>query len=720
MAETDRGEQTVSFGVFQVDLRSGELHKSGTRIKLQELPFRVLKALLDRPGQVVTREELRTLIWPNETVGDFDHAVNIAITKLRAALGDSAESPHFIETLHRRGYRFIFPVVPTHPKQQASTEQGETISEYPVDITPGKKSRVRWSWITTVLFPVLVLGGTFVWYSQRLPAPRVLKTTQITHDGFIKTSGVTDGSWLYITETTGSNRFLIQAAAAGNHSSVIPTPFANIAISDISHDHSQLLVTDPVGNETEAHLWVFPLPSGTPRRMGDVVTQWNAWGPGWAVWSPDGQIVFAKGAELYVANADGSDVRRFAAISGSASEMRFSPDGTRLRFTIQRPHQSLSIWEIRADGTDLHRLFPDHHGPASEIAGSWSHDGRYYFFTRCDDPGGCSIWTVREATGLFHPTPSSPVRLTNGPMPVFFLGNGVEDNKIFGGGWSARSELVRYDTRSRQFAPFLGGMSAGDLDFSRDGKWVAYVSNDILWRSRADGTERLQLTSPPVIPFSPRWSPDGKQIAYVDEHTGQLWKIFLVAAEGGSPRGIVSENQNQMDPSWSPDGNHLVFGRVPWIKDGAKEIAIQILDLNSKKVSAVPGSENLFAPRWSPDGRRLAALSMDGEKLLVFDFNTKQWTEWIDEPGVISYPTWSRDGIYLYYDNTSTKKPGYRRIKVGQTHSEFLIDLKDLHRGVSPPVAPLGPWSGLAPDGSALFEREIGTDEDYAFELDLP
>ena len=110
MGEAGHVEQTIQFGVFEVDLRSGELRKAGVRIKLQEQPFKVLNALLEHPGEVVTREELRSRIWPDENSGDFDHAVNIAVAKLRTALGDSADAPHLIETLHRRGYRFIFPL----------------------------------------------------------------------------------------------------------------------------------------------------------------------------------------------------------------------------------------------------------------------------------------------------------------------------------------------------------------------------------------------------------------------------------------------------------------------------------------------------------------------------------------------------------------------------------------------------------------------------------
>src|SRR6516165_3295275 len=110
MAQTERTDQTIRFGAFDVDPRSGELRKAGTRIRLQEQPFKVLLALLERPGEVVSRDELRRRIWPEESFGDFDHAVSVAVGKLRTALGDSADTPRYVETLHRRGYRFIFPM----------------------------------------------------------------------------------------------------------------------------------------------------------------------------------------------------------------------------------------------------------------------------------------------------------------------------------------------------------------------------------------------------------------------------------------------------------------------------------------------------------------------------------------------------------------------------------------------------------------------------------
>jgi Tol biopolymer transport system component len=481
-----------------------------------------------------------------------------------------------------------------------------------------------------------------------------------------------------------------------------------------------LLVAEALGTENDGQLWILPLPTGAPRRLADVVAHWSLWSPGWAVWSPDGrQLAFSRDSAIYMANGDGTNVRQLAKLSGPAFEMRFSPDGTRLRFTLWTPqHDKASIWEVGSDGTNPHPLLPDWRDPPAQIAGDWSRDGRYYFFTTSDDPNRAIVWAIRENAGLFHRWASPPVQLTTGPLPAFFIGTSADPRKIFVGSWASNGELVRYDSRSHEFVPFLGGIAATDVAFSSDGQWVVYhqYPDVTLWRSRVDGSERLQLTCPPVFPFLPRWSPDGKQIAYVDEQ-GPLWKIFLISAQGGTPRPILSENQNELAPSWSPDGKQLAFGRVPWLAASADKIGIQILDLDSRRVATVPGSENLFFPSWSPNGQYLAAVSKDQKKLLLFDFKTQKWTDWINEPGAVTYPTWSRDGTYVYYDNTSTDRPGYRRAKVGQTRSELLIDLRVLHRGLD---SMLGSWSGITPDGSALFARDTSTGEFYALELELP
>ena len=121
MSETRLAEAMVFFDVFQVDLRAGELHRDGLRIKLQEQPFRVLSLLIGRAGEIVTRDELREKLWPADTFVDFDHGLNSAVARLREALRDSAEKPRFIETIAKRGYRFIAPLKTSTPEVVVSS-----------------------------------------------------------------------------------------------------------------------------------------------------------------------------------------------------------------------------------------------------------------------------------------------------------------------------------------------------------------------------------------------------------------------------------------------------------------------------------------------------------------------------------------------------------------------------------------------------------------------
>src|SRR4051812_28574421 len=142
-----RHTSVVRFGTYEIALHSGELRKAGVRIRVQQQPLRLLELLLERPGEVVTREELRSRIWPNESFGDFDQAVNVAIAKLRGALGDSADNPRFIETLPRRGYRFIAPVSivnPTNDLQLAREIPSRIIGRSSIQ-DPGVAGRARHS-----------------------------------------------------------------------------------------------------------------------------------------------------------------------------------------------------------------------------------------------------------------------------------------------------------------------------------------------------------------------------------------------------------------------------------------------------------------------------------------------------------------------------------------------------------------------------------------------
>ena len=700
------------FGVFEADARTEELRKEGLCLRLPGQSFRVLLLLLENPGEMVTREVLRKTLWPEDTFVDFDHGLNAAVNRLREALGDSADHPKFIETLPRRGYRFI-GTINNHENKSASVvapPKGDPAFEKVAALDaarPDADINFRWIGVLAVVTVVLAIAAMLVWLRLPPVPPRVLATTQLTSDGVQKLGLLTDGSRLYITETKGTSQFLVQASVAGGETSTIPTTFPDVSLVDISPDHSRLLVeTNDLGRNGKAEFWALPLPSGPPLRVADVTGSDGGW-------SPDGRrLVFARGDDVYLAKADGTDARKLFTMADGASDLRFSPDSNRIRFNARKDN-SMSIWEIRTDGTNLHPMLSGWRNPPSECCGVWSPNGRYYFFLR-NTPAGGNIWVLQESNSVFRKHDSGPFQLTAGPMLFRTLTPSADGKKLFVDGFQARGELIRYDAQRRGFVPFLSGISASDLRFSRDGKWVAYVSypEGTLWRSRVDGSDRLQVTSPPVIAALPHWSPDGTQIAFEDLQTG-LRKIFLVSANGGVAHELLAENLDQSDPEWSPDGKQIVFAHL---SRNLEQVSIQLLDLNSKQVSIVPGSQGLFSPRWSPDGRYLAALPCDSTKIVIFDSKSQKWSDWVSGPGLRGFPAWSRGGQYLYFDTYATEAPGYYRVKLGQSRPELVVDLKDLKRNFGQE----GTWSGLTPDDSPLFLRDVSTDEIYTLDLELP
>jgi len=405
----------IRFSTFEVNLHTGELRQRGQKVKLQEQSLQVLAALLERPGELVTREELRRKLWPVDTFVDFEHSLNAAIKRLRDALGESAETPIFIGTLARRGYRFIVPIVQDEGPQCEAQQRVPTSGLVPAVLAPSAvkvaaPDRNLWKATIPAGALVIVLVGIFVWIGRPLPPPKVLNTTQITHDGVPKQSGIlTDGSRLFIIETNGARTFLAQASVTGGDTSFIPTPFTNIAVSDISRDHSHLLAANFVGTESESQLWTLPIAAGTPRELSDLVGHSG-------VWSPDGrQLALAKGSDIYIANADGTNARKLVTVSGAAYWIRFSPDGSRLRFTRGLQGTSSAIWEVRLDGTDFHPVLKGLNGPPSECCGVWSADGRYYLFVNNTSDLRRDIWALRESGGILRQTVVGTVSTDNWP-----------------------------------------------------------------------------------------------------------------------------------------------------------------------------------------------------------------------------------------------------------------------------------------------------------------
>jgi Tol biopolymer transport system component/DNA-binding winged helix-turn-helix (wHTH) protein len=707
----------VRFGSFEVDLRAGELRKSGLKIKLQGQPLAVLALLLERSGQVVTREELQQKLWAGDTFVDFEHGLNKAIGKVREALGDDADNPRFIETLPRRGYRFIAPIdvwAGLVPAQQGDPQRVRLRPQTDVGVTVREPPLQR-HWVLGLSGAAIVaIAVLSYWLTRPLMPPKVSGYTRITNDGRAKSFRldafpviVTDGLRLYFAEAanSGMRSTLNQASASGGETSPVPAPFEqNIELGDIASSRSDLLLQTFSAGESEMPIWILPALGGVPRRVGDVSGRDAAWSPNRE------KIAYAKGHELYVCKADGTETLRLVAARGQVRWPRWSPSGSILRFSVGDPGGGTSIEEVSAVGGRSRALLPGWKG--IHCCGNWTPDGGYYVFQSTSD-SGTDIWALRERTGFFRKGNGEPVQLTAGPMNFRSPVSSVDGKKLFVIGEQPRGELVRFESKSGQFVPYLGGISAHDLDVSKDGQWVAYTSypERMLWRSRVDGSQRLQLTSLPMQAWLPRWSPDGKRIAFSAAVPGEPDRIYVVAADGGRPAQLTARNHYEADPNWSPDQNSLMIGGEPWFEGS---VAIHLFDLKTRQVSTLPGSEGLYSPHWSPDGRYVVAMSRDARELMLFDFSTHKWTELLNSPA--AYPNWSRDGRYIYFINPYIAEPAVYRMRISDRKLELVTTLSRQRLGWN--IA--GKWTGLAGDDSPLVLRDTGSEEIYALDWDVP
>jgi Tol biopolymer transport system component len=576
------------------------------------------------------------------------------------------------------------------------------------------KTRI-WLSILTIV-GLFILGTTLrsdLQGAANSTVPRVTAIKQVTHDGYRKTNLLSDDSSLFVTEVPGANRMIAKLDLAGSGRVVLPTPFSSLQALDLSPDHSRLLISSTSKSSGESEFWTLPISSGKPARVGDL-------GGRDASWSADGkQLVFAKDSDLFVANADGSEAHKIYTANGSIFAARFSPDAQRIRFTISDTEQNtVSLWEVGRKGGNAHALLADWPFKTTACCGNWTADGKYYIFQASQTLSSTnivvtSLWALPESKS----PNSAPTQITAGPMSFGNAFAARDSKMLWAIGVQPTVEVVKYEAKKKQFVPLISGLSATDVEFSNDGKWITYVAipEGTLWRARADGSERLQLTTDSERAALPHWSPDGKQIAFASTKPGASWKLSLVSANGGDAHEMLSENSSQIDANWSPDGERLMFGEYNRDQSGLK---IRIINFKTHEITTIPGSKGLFSPRWSPDGRYIAAMSPNGTDMMLFDFTTQKWTTWLKEPaGAFSYPSWSADSQYLYFDDFVTGAEAVRRVKVGASEAEMVFELGSLERY---PGA-LGPWTGhRAADGSFMFVKDRSTQEVYQLSLELP
>jgi Tol biopolymer transport system component len=501
----------------------------------------------------------------------------------------------------------------------------------------------------------------------------------------------------------------------------IPSPVEPSLLLGLSPDGGRLLVRDwPTIAQIEGALWAVPTSAGAPKRLGDLIAQD-------AAWSPDGQsLVYARGEELYLAGRDGGQARRLARTPGRAHWIRWSPDGRHLRFTlIHTGSQQRSLWELAANGTDLHALPLEWDERPQECCGEWSRDGTYFVFAATHEQGA-DLWMIDETGTILRGRSWKPRRLTSDSLTSVAAVPSVDGKTLYAVKARFTPQTLKYDPRSRQLAASFFP-SGYNVSFSPDRQWLAYVEvqqgiRETLKRSRLDGSQALQLTTPPMGVYLPRWSPDGKRIAFMGKLPGKPYKAYVVSSEGGAPEQVLPGERNEIDVNWSPDGRSLMFGRPP---EGEAEAglpkAIHIVDLKTKQVSTLPRSEGLFGPRWSSDGRHVTAAPLDGRKLMVFDFERAEWSD-LAGPGigvgftggrrhVFHNPQWSPDGRHVYVQSGDD----VLRVALADRRVERVLGAADL----GPTVKGFA-LDGLTPDGSVLLLAGLWSSDIHALEWRVP
>lgn len=692
---------------------------------MADQPFHLLAMLLERSGEVVTRQELEQQLWPGQAELDRADNLNTAVKKVRVALEDEAERPRFIETLPRRGYCFIGHVENVDGKDSSASRlkmQGvssEGVAERQAaratnrvasqqsgaQSISGRRKRAA-------VVSGAIAGALFaLWWFTPLTRPRVTRIDEITFSARIDTpvKPVVDGQHIYYIRRAGDHWDLMETMLGEGDGRRIDAPGKSAMVLDVSPDHTKLLIATFEKRDGQNELWLAPSKGGAATRLGIIAST--------AAFSPGGeQIAYANGNSLFMMDANGLNRRKLDDFSGAPSWLSWSADGERLRFTMNSTsnHNGGFIWEVSSAGTNLHPVPLKPVDPLSVCCGTWTRDGRYYVFSSSQG-GQWNLWSIRES-GSWRRNQAGAVQLTFGPNSTI-SGTVAADGKhvfYYSGVW--RQELQRFDLTSREFVPLPVAGNALQLAYSRDGRWVAYVDGETraLFRCRTDGTDRLELASSTVAPGFPRWSPDSKRIAFEGRAAGQGGALYIVAAAGGPVEQLLANEQQLGDGDWSSDSHHL----VAWHETPNKETdssALLIVDLVTKHLEQVPGSDHLAMSRWSPDGRYISATLEDQTQLKLFDVATKRW-QVVARGEALGISVWSPDARYLYFQDLLGRGEQLRRYDVNSKTTSTVFDFSEfLKSGVSRCAL-----FATAPDGSPIVAFNRSFYDLFSADVTLP
>jgi Tol biopolymer transport system component/DNA-binding winged helix-turn-helix (wHTH) protein len=525
------GNQRIQFGVFEVDMKAGELRRNGIRVRLQEQPFQILTILLEHSGEVVTREELRGRLWPADTYVDFDHSLNAAVRRLRDALGDSAENPRFVETVARRGYRLLAPVNGT----------ATVTPQQPVGPPLGRRG---W-WVAAGSVAVLI-GITLGWHAgyRFSSIPRVISERRLTANAAENpvTDGVISRDGKYLAFADATHLFLRQIDTGETHIIALPAGFSAKPQSWFP-DGTHLLATGFAGASEPTGIWEVSVIGGSPRKLREQGS--------WPAVSPDGsQVVFLaagtqnaetqnkeiwamrmENREIWLMQANGEGPRKLTeGGEGFFGAPAWAPDGRHLAYIKYRYNGGMPWIRCRLEILDISTGQTNDLLETPELGSTvaWAADGRLIYSLGEPSPNqnDSNLWALPlDSAGHVK---GSATRLTHGP--------GLAD-------------LVSVTSDGKRLA-FFRQMIEPDV----------YVTDLEASGSKLSQPRRLTLDERADFPYS--WTPDSKSIIFVSDRNG-AYDIFKQRLDDSEPELLVRGPENKSVARLTPDGTSLVYVATP-------------------------------------------------------------------------------------------------------------------------------------------------------------
>jgi Tol biopolymer transport system component/DNA-binding winged helix-turn-helix (wHTH) protein len=710
----------VRFGIFEANLETGELRRNGARVKLQDQPFQLLALLLARPGEIVTREELRSRLWSDDTFVDFDHGLNAAIRRLRDALGDSADNPRFVETLSRRGYRFVAPV-------QAQTNEATEKERQESD--SGSSAGLYWRVALAVVI-VLLAGSGAGWIAARHfnPAAKDIKFTELrltanpSDDPVFNAVISADGKYLAFTDRKG---FYLKVVATGEtHSIVLPEGFIARPVSwfpDGSHvladkfpgsgeQSSVWLGSKPSSTEEQPSMWSISVLGGNPRKLLENAEARSV--------SPDGsQIAFVRGEknqEIWLASSDGEQARKIVGEPGDIfGSVAWSPDGRRLAFVRYRYHPgayegyvSIAVCDPTTKETNI-TLSDLKLGDAL----AWAPDGRLIYSLAEPPPNqsGSNLWAVPLDSTTGRPI-GAATRLTNSPDKKMGLSVSANGKSLVFLKWSGAPQiyLAQIETRTgRLSSPRRLGLPEGrnlPYAWTSDSKSVLFTSDrdgpTHLFRQAVDQPAPDLLVGGKDSVILARANSDGSEILYLvssDGHDNPGYaKIMRVPLSGGAAKLVLQDEAiGNLQCAHSPSVLCVFSQSLP---NAVRFVLFDPVSGAKKELTSIEGATG-YKYNWSlsPDGSAIATAVWRGNQIqFLSTTNGSTRSLVVKGQGGILALDWGADGRSLWA--SSSAPSGAERLIHIDMRGEMRPMLEDPDRDIG--------WAIPSPDGRrvALWE----------------